>query len=299
MKFKKIIYAAFFIFGWTTSGSAQNDFRTIYDDPSKIKPIKGYLLFGTLEAFIPGAGVHVEVNTLKPFTFHGIYRMDYLKNYFIPNDNIVSLNEKRTSKYGELSAEWHLGRSRKSKFTKLELGRSSWGGVTTVRYINVPVTIERVFSLNGGINTYAKWMFKSSSGHFLSDTVKLAPPSGKVYGVYNRSMSAFAGISTRRQYNTKVLKGGYYHYKSRIWQTYAQAMFLMGRNLEDLRLNNGTFDVSATPKESIGYRIGMLWLQEDIQTRIEYGRRPGVDGSYFLFSFGVTLYGKERYKNLK
>jgi hypothetical protein len=306
-KMKKFI-VFLVLFNLSNQLNAQNvSYSILEDDPYKIKQL--YLRINPFYA--------EGFRTNKASIGGGIELRYVLKNKIIFNFNnwksyttIAETLEKDKFLVRDLSAEYILFDKSSSEDVKIVLSSSSSGNYTTTKYIRVPGTTRKVFSVRGGIFNY-KTPFKTSSlknksGSIL-DTggVKL---SGFVSpGVLLKSTSVFGGLSYSIIHNTKISAIGFGKSKANaVWLNYyVDFLFAPIINFQDFYAENSDkvmslFEINSgengIEKNRLGWRTGFV-SDFDISKRITYsgrveiGSRPGIksNGFYLYCGLGMTI----------
>lgn len=223
MKINAFFLRLFFLIKGFSLTSQTVQYKTILDDPGKLKPV--VISFDILTAdtwgtnSFMGYGLRADINILKYGSVHVDYRKAYLDGNAKKPDNLSAARQLKKHRSYELGFSFNLFKSEKKKSLDVILSSSTlfYGNKMLIsgRSISVPGTKANILQLRGGIANFraaidespeydaARDKFDQRTLFLSKDTASVVVGYGTGYkGVYGikaqmRMMLFYAGISWR------------------------------------------------------------------------------------------------------
>ncbi|UPT68854.1 MAG: hypothetical protein M0D57_09620 [Sphingobacteriales bacterium JAD_PAG50586_3] len=89
-------------------GSAQTVTYTVDNYIEKLSPFKPSLTLLALEGLTPQFGFTIEGAIGKRLGYNTAFRHDYVRNFFVPKDEVGNIDDERRSNYFEASVDFFL-----------------------------------------------------------------------------------------------------------------------------------------------------------------------------------------------
>ncbi len=254
------------------------------NDPYHIRPLKVQLLMLTMDGFNFGCGLQADYHFK-----HAVVEAQWRKAFYwtiggIPDPgdtkNATTNSLHSFSNY-EADGEYYFADYLVEKKFKNILSQNSYSYTYNYGYGKV----RRIFAVKAGVFVSSGFVATDSAAHFNT----------------NYTTTGFAaGISRKR---IDKVKSSRHH--DGVRETYLQ--ILDGTtSLETMKLKPNQGATPATAFKNIGWRLGGQRYGEHLYVGWEMGERPGlvnpdkgkagIPFNYFLISFGITIYGNEKWK---
>lgn len=278
---------------------------TVDNYTEKLSPIKPSFTLLALDGLIPQYGFTLEGAIGKRLGYNFAYRRDYVKNFFVSDDDLGNPGNKKYSNYVEGSVDFFFTNKIKEGSSPMRIvtNSSSWGGYTYSNYFTAYVDKRSQFGLHGGFYYYNTTLFSTADTSLFtfSTSSNITPPTDVKFALNSRNSAFFAGIVFKKVRKATVHSEGWKYFRHMGRRIYIDAL-LGGSTIKDIYYANRTYQVERASKSPIGWRMGFEWDQMGTVTTLEFGYRPGLGKSfipaynYFNLSFSFNLFnGDKRY----
>lgn len=280
--------------------NAQTVTYSVDNYTQKLSPFKPSITLLGLESIVPQFGLTIEGAVGKRLGYNTVYRRNYLKNLFTPNDNLANPDAKETGNYFEAGLDLFLTDRVKKGSSELRVVTSSatYGNYTYTRSFRAYVDKRTQFGLHGGIYYFNRSLFTGTTEDpvlELTDTkTGTKAPTTTNYTINSNNPALFAGLVFKKVRKATIHSGGWKYYRHMARRIYMDV--LLGQtSYKNVTINTTTYEVKAIQSSPVGYRLGFEWDQMGVVTGLELGYRPGVNltampgFNYFQLNFSFNL----------
>lgn len=278
---------------------------TVDNYTEKLSPFKPSFTLLGLDGLIPQYGLTLEGAIGKRLGYNFAFRRDYVKNFFISDDELGNPGNKKHTNYIEGSIDFFLTNKVRQGISPLRVVTSSstYGNYIYSRYFTAYVDKRTQFGLHGGLYYYNTTLFSAADTSMFTFTGNGSStlPGDVKFAINSRNSAFFAGIVFKKVRKATIHSGGWKYFRHLGRRIYIDAL-LGGSTLKDINYANRTYQVEWATKSPVGWRMGFEWEQMGTVTSFEFGYRPGLGKSfipaynYFNLSFSFNLFnGDKRY----
>lgn len=285
MKYFFIFLTTQFLF-WNSIYCQTVSYSLNYNDPYDLQKLKINLQLLNMDGLQLGPGLQAYYLLGKVATVDVNWRNALYYSIGKPKEiKLPSFNNI------EIGGVLHIADRLKNKKLTLDVA-SGYNTKTTIR---VPVKARKIFGLRAYVyNTIGYALAASSPFTIGAKTINADA------GTTVTSTGLALGLSGRRIDKAGINISGYGNRRrNRNRELYAD-VFIGGVTTGQTKYFNGNTDTKPTiPNNNIGWRVGGQWIDQGTYLKVEFGSRPWPiilipQYNYFLFSFGITVFGNEK-----
>jgi len=282
---KKIFYCTLYVLLITTALRATADTTddNRRNNPYKLRPLKVQLLLLTMDDINFGCGLQVDYHFR-----HAVIETQWRKAFYWSAGKPDPADEKNATTNSlssfsnfEIDGEYYFADYLVNKRYKNILSENS----TYYTYNTGYGKARRIFAVKAGAFLSSGYVATDSAAHYNTNyTTK-----GFAFGLARKRIDRIQ--STRRHDGVREM--------------YLQVL-TGGTSLETMKLKNAQAAAPVTAFKNIGWRLGGQRYGEHMYVGYELGERPGlvnpdkgkasIPFNYFLITFGITIYGNEKWK---
>ncbi len=257
-----------------------------YNDPYKIRPLKVQLLLLTMDAINFGCGLQADYHFR-----HAVIEAQYRKALYWSAGKPDALDTKNVTTNSlnsfsniEVDGEYYFADYLVNKKFKNILSQNS----TSYTYNYGYGQVRRIFAVKGGAFLASGYVSTDSAAHYNTNYTTTGLAIGLARKRIDKIKSDRHHDGVREMY-LQVLSGA--------------------TSLEAMKLRPGQPAGPTPAYKNIGWRLGGQRYGEHMYVGYEMGMRPGlvnpdktkagIPFNYFLISFGITIYGNEKWKQKK
>ncbi len=271
------------VLGGFSASAAPYERDTSANDPYNIRPLKVQLLLLTMDGINFGGGVQADYH-FKHAVVEAQWRKALYWSIGKPDEGDTknqTTNSLKSFSNFEVSGEFYFADYLVNKKYKNILSENS----TSYTYNMGYAPARRIFAVKGGVFLSSGFIATDSSGHYNTNYTTTGFAVGLAHKRIDKFNSSRHHDGVREMY-LQVLTGG--------------------TSLEAMKLKSASPAAPVPTYKNIGWRLGGQRYGEHMYVGYELGMRPGMTNpdktkasipfNYFLISFGITLYGNEKWK---
>jgi hypothetical protein len=267
----------------STTARATSGDSTI-EGPYNIRPLKVQLLLLTMDAFNLGAGIQADYHFK-----HAVVEAQWRKAMYLTLGGLPDPGDKK-----------NMTTNTPHSFSNFEIDGEYYFAdyIVMKRYTNILTRNTTSYTYNTKYGK-ARRIYAVKGGAFVASGFTRTDSAG-AYNTNYRTMGLSFGLARKRidKFNSNKHHDG-------IREIYLQ-LLTGGTTLDALSLKPGAGPAPKTAFKNIGWRFGGQRYGEHFYVGWEMGLRPtlinpdkfkaSIPFNYALVSFGVTLYGNEKWK---